>query len=74
MYNEFVDGQHRLQAQKELNLPTYYIKNKGYGIEETRILNQNTNNWTANNFMEAFCDLGMPEYIKYRKFQKKVQI
>ena len=68
---EVIDGQHRLQAQKELNLPTYYIKNKGYGIEETRIFNQNSNNWTANNFMEAFCDLGMPEYIKYKKFQKK---
>ena len=68
---EVIDGQHRLQAQKELNLPTYYIKIKGYNIEETRIFNQNTNNWTANNFMEAFCDLGMPEYIKYKKFQKK---
>ena len=68
---EVIDGQHRLQAQKELNLPTYYIKNKGYSIEETRILNQNANNWTANNFMEAFCDLGKPEYVKYKNFQKK---
>ena len=29
---EVIDGQHRLQAQKELNLPTYYIKNKGYDL------------------------------------------
>ena len=65
---EVIDGQHRLQAQTELNLPVPYIVIDGYGVEETRILNQNTNNWTANNFMEAFCDLRMKEYLKYRDF------
>ena len=43
----------------------------GYGVEETKILNQNTHNWTANNFMEAFCEVKMKEYLKYRDFQKK---
>ena len=41
---EVIDGQHRLKAHKELNLPTYFIENKGYGLEETQLLNQNSNN------------------------------
>ena len=71
---EIIDGQHRLKAHKELNLPTYFIENKGYGLEETQLLNQNSNNWTANDFMHGYCNAGKNEYLKYRVFNNKYRL
>ena len=68
---EVIDGQHRLKAQEELNLPTYFIENRGNSLKETQILNQNSNNWTANDFMNGYCNQGRPEYIKYKAFNDK---
>ena len=68
---EVIDGQHRLSAQKELKLPTYYIQNKGYGLAETQLLNANSSNWTADDFMNGYCNAGKKEYVKYRHFHNK---
>ena len=67
---EVIDGQHRLTAQKELKLPTYFIENKGYGLKETRILNQNSKNWTADDFMNGYVNMGNENYLQYKKFKK----
>ena len=37
---EIIDGQHRFDVIKELNLPLYYIICEGYGLAEVHILNQ----------------------------------
>ena len=68
---EVIDGQHRLTAQTELKLPTYFIENEGYGIKETQLLNQNSKNWTADDFMNGYCDAGKKQYIKYRDFHNR---
>lgn len=70
-YYDVIDGQHRLHCCKELGLPVYYIICKDYGLEEVQILNANASNWTADNYMEGYCDLGNSEYIKYRAFKNK---
>ncbi|MEQ9286955.1 MAG: ParB N-terminal domain-containing protein [Cyclobacteriaceae bacterium] len=36
---EIVDGQHRVEAAKNLNLPVYYIIKENYGLDEARALN-----------------------------------
>lgn len=41
---EIIDGQHRLQAVKELGFPVYYFVNKGYGLKEVQALNSNGKN------------------------------
>ena len=68
---EIIDGQHRLEAIRKLNLPVYYIVKEGYGLEETQILNLNTHNWSTNDFMDGYCEAGDKEYIKYRDWHIK---
>lgn len=67
---EIIDGQHRYEACKELGLPVYYIVCKGYGLSEVQVLNTNMTNWTKKEYLNAYCDLGYPEYLKFREFMK----
>lgn len=68
---EIIDGQHRFEVIKELGLPMYYIVCNGYGVNEVQILNQNSKNWTTDDFMNGYCDMNIEDYILYRKFKKK---
>lgn len=68
---EIIDGQHRFEAIKELGLPLNYIKCPGYGLNEVHILNENSKDWTANDFMAGYCDLDIADYKIYRSFKKK---
>lgn len=71
---EIIDGQHRFQVIKELNLPLNYVVCKGYGLNEVHILNQNSKNWKNADYLEGYCNLGYSEYIEFRKFIEKHQI
>ena len=65
---EIIDGQHRFNACKELKLPINYVIVSGYGLSEVQILNENSKTWNAHDYLNGYCNLGFPEYIKYRKF------
>lgn len=66
---EIIDGQHRFEAQKELELPIYYIVCPGYGLREVQIFNSNSKNWKLQDFLNGYCDLNYPHYLDYRDFQ-----
>jgi hypothetical protein len=68
---EIIDGQHRFQAIKELKLPLNYIIMKGYTLREVQILNANSKNWNAEDYLEGYCNLGFKDYILYRDFKNK---
>jgi len=68
---EIIDGQHRFDVIKELKLPLYYIIREGYGLNEVHILNQNSKNWSSDDYLEGYCELGKEHYIEYRKFKDK---
>jgi len=68
---EVIDGQHRLSVCKELELPFYYIVVDNYGLDEVHKLNMNSKNWTLDDYMNAYADMGIPEYITYRDFRKR---
>lgn len=68
---EIIDGQHRFEVIKELGLPLNYIMCEGYGLDQVHILNQNSRIWTAQDYLEGYCTLGYPEYIKFAAFKKK---
>jgi hypothetical protein len=68
---EIIDGQHRFQAIKELKLPLNYIIMKGYTLREVQILNANSKNWNAEDYLEGYCNLGFKDYIVYRDFKNK---
>lgn len=68
---EVIDGQHRFAAAKELGLPVNFIIVIGYGLREVQILNANAKNWTANDYLSGYCDLGYEDYLTYRTFREK---
>jgi hypothetical protein len=69
---EIIDGQHRFWAAKELGLEVYYIVVRGCGLEETRILNQVSKKWDADDFLNAYCELGNENYEDYKTFKDEV--
>ena len=69
--NEIIDGQHRIQAAKELKLPVRFITCKGYGIHEIQVLNTNMKNWKKEDYLNGYCDLKYPEYLKFRNFMRR---
>lgn len=71
---EIIDGQHRFDVIQELRLPLNYIVCKGYGLSEVHILNQNSKNWQAGDYLEGYCKLGYSHYIQFKKFMDKHEI
>ena len=59
---EVIDGQGRLEALKELNLPVDYIIVNGIGIEECRAMNIQQSNWTGMEFIKSYSDEGRASY------------
>jgi hypothetical protein len=71
---EIIDGQHRFDVIKELNLPLNYIMCKGYGLDEVHILNQNSKTWNADDYLTGYCNLGYDDYLKYYSFKEKYNL
>ena len=67
---EIIDGQNRYSAWKELELPVYYIIVKGYGLPQVQRLNSNIKNWNNDDYMDCYCQLENPQYLKYRVFKE----
>ncbi len=69
--NQVIDGQHRLEVCKQLNLPVYYIINAGYGIKEIQKLNTHMKNWNVDDYLKCYCGQGIEDYVKYKDFRAK---
>jgi len=67
---EIIDGQHRFDVIKDLDLPLRYIICTGYGLDEVHILNQNSKTWNTDDYLNGYCNLGYKEYITYKKFKE----
>lgn len=70
---EVTDGQHRLQARRELMLPVYYIVLSDMGIAETQAANADNKNWSAPDFLSTYVELNYAHYKRYAEFQKKYE-
>lgn len=71
---QVIDGQHRLHAAKDLGLEIYYVVDDSLGLEDVQLLNSNTKNWTTDDYMHAYCELGYEDYLIYRDFKNKYQV
>jgi hypothetical protein len=71
---EIIDGQHRFEVIKELNLPMRYIICEGYGLNEVHILNQNSKTWNSDDYLEAYCNLNYPHYLNYAVFKSRYKL
>jgi len=68
---EIIDGQHRFDVIQELKLPLNYVVCKGYGLTEVHILNQNSKTWNADDYLDGYCRLKYPNYLKYSEFKER---
>lgn len=68
---EVIDGQHRLEAAREVGTFVYYIIINGYTLSEVHTLNLNQKNWTKKDFMYGYADMGVESYVKLKKFVDK---
>lgn len=70
---EIIDGQHRIEACKELGLPIWYEVQKGTSCDDI-ILLQNQDRWTIEDYITFYCKKGYSDYIYLRDFMKKYNI
>jgi hypothetical protein len=68
---EIIDGQHRFEAAKHLSLPVYYFKVPSYGVKEVQILNTNQKNWSTDDYVQGYVDMGKFDYSVYRDFRNE---
>lgn len=68
---EVIDGQHRLRACTDLELPIYYLIAKDYNIKEVHALNLNQKNWSNQDYLEAYANDGNNNYKRMLKFQQE---
>lgn len=69
--HQIIDGQHRFEVCKELGLPVYYIIKKGYGLNEVQVLNSNLKNWSSDDYMNGYIELGLEDYNLYKLFRQE---
>lgn len=67
---EVIDGQHRLEAAKELDLEIYYQVKEDSTPEDIILLNNNQKRWTAMDYINFYIGQGNQEYIKYQEFAR----
>jgi hypothetical protein len=60
-----VDGQHRLKAAEELNLPVYYIVRKGATVDMARRMNVTQKSWQLMDFAKSFAEGGNMDYVQF---------
>jgi hypothetical protein len=65
---EVIDGQHRLEVAKALNIPIYYQINEKSNDEDMVLLNANQRRWQIADYNNHFVKMGKPEYIKLNEF------
>lgn len=66
-----IDGQHRLEALKTLQMPVHFIIGKGLTIEDARVMNATMQNWTPMDFAKSYADGGNKHYADYLYARKR---
>lgn len=67
---EIIDGQHRVKAAIEANVPIRYTMEKKADFEIIRGLNQNQRNWSLSDHIHGYVVDNNPHYIKLNNFIK----
>lgn len=66
-----IDGQHRLEAAKRLEVAIYYILDKELKDKDMAIFNANQSAWKLAEYHNFFVTQGHPEYRKLEEFTKR---
>lgn len=65
---EVIDGQHRLEALKQLGLPVQYYISVGANLKTVQDLNTNTENWKVDDYLHSYIAKGVKDYVIYKQF------
>jgi len=65
---EIIDGQHRLEAAKYLQIPIYYIISDGIGKIDISVINSNQKKWSINDYINYFTIEKVAEFEVLSKF------
>lgn len=65
---EVIDGQHRLEACKELKIPVYYVIIYGLTLKHVQKLNSISKRWSTKDYLDGYADMGKSDYIIFRDF------
>lgn len=66
---EIIDGQHRYEALKQLDLPVYYMMQPGLDISDTIDLNTGKKSWRPDDYAYSFMEQGKDQYETYLWFK-----
>jgi hypothetical protein len=69
---QVIDGQHRLEAIKQLGLPVYFIRHKGLGLDIVQKLNSNAKQWQPIDYARAYEQKGNKNYAYYVKAKESI--
>lgn len=62
---EVIDGQHRLEALRQLGWPVFYEVKKGLTIDTVQALNTGVQNWTWFDYAWSFAQQGNEQYQRF---------
>lgn len=72
---EIIDGQHRLQAAKELGVDIYYIKSDTINDDHLIESNVNQKSFEAENYIEYFSTKNkLPDYVELRNYMNMTKL
>jgi len=69
-----IDGQHRLEAAKHLDIPIFYEISADLREEDVIILNNNQKNWNIENYLHYWITKGNENYIILKNFSDRNNI
>lgn len=71
---QVIDGQHRLEAIKQLELPVYYVQVEGLTLENVQRLNSTAKQWQPMDYAQAFAKLGNQNYAYYVEIKQNREL
>jgi hypothetical protein len=66
---QVIDGQHRLEAIKKLELPVHYVRVDDIGLATVQKLNSISKMWSPMDYAKSFAENGNEEYRIYIDFK-----
>jgi hypothetical protein len=66
-----IDGQHRLEAAKQLMIPVFYSVIENAIHSDIITLNNNQKQWKLNDYLNYYCHEGIESYLTLRSFIEK---
>lgn len=65
---EVIDGQHRLEAAKQLGVPIFWKQGDAEDIRDTQLLNSATRPWASQDYLNSYISAGNKHYKELQEF------